>query len=171
VQEKPGGKKPGLIKRVEHMIIEPDFVLCDIRANSKKHVLEAVAKEISRYLDGACSCNDLLDALLEREKIGNTAIGGGVAIPHVRLSCLDNCFSTFIRLPRPVSFDAYDGEPVDLIYLLLAPATPNSRTASLMQLARISNFFRNEDFRNMLRNTEDVNALIHSRNDEIAQAA
>lgn len=153
------------------MIIEPDFVLTNVRATSKKQVLAEIAQQVSDYLDGQCTVSALLEALVEREKIGSTAIGNGVAIPHMRIECLDKCLSGFIRLERPVNFEAVDGEPVDLIYVFLAPERPNAKTASLMQLARISNFFRDKGFRNSLRETNNVISLIHHRNDEIVRAA
>ena len=156
------------------MIIEPDIVLQDIHATSKKHVLTEVSKAVTRHLnhlDGACTSGSILGALLEREKIGSTAIGAGVAIPHIRLSCLDECISSFVRLKTPINFDAADGMPVDLIYVFLAPENAQGKAASLMQLARISNFFRDTRFCDMLRESDDIIRLIKLRNAQIFDAA
>jgi len=154
------------------MIVEPDIVATDIVATSKKHLLTQIAAAIAQHLkaDG-CTSVSILETMLEREKIGSTAIGDGVAIPHVRLPCLDGCISAFVRLETPINFGAADGQDVDLIYVFLAPEKPTARTASLMHLARISHFFRDHKFCDVLRDSDDVADMIQFRNQQMLKAA
>ena len=154
------------------MIVEPDLILTDLVATSKKHLLSQVSKSIAQYLESSdCTCVSVLDAMLEREKIGSTAIGEVVAIPHIRLSCLDRCVTAFVRLKTPIKFDAVDGRDVDLIYVFLAPENPETRTGALMHLARISHFFRDLEFCDMLRGSDEPMDLIRFRNNEMLEAA
>ena len=152
------------------MIIEPHITLTDIRATSKKQVLEEIAREVCHYLgrtNGACI--ELLEKMIEREHIGSTAIGGGVAIPHIRISGIDENIGILVRLKTPVNFEAPDMEPVDLIYLLMVPE--GVRGAPLLQLSRISNFFRHPEFCARLRGEEDLAEQVHACNEDIAKAA
>ena len=87
------------------------------------------------------TCDEFLDVLLERERLGTTGVGCGIAIPHGKLPALKKLYGCFARLETPIDFDAVDNEPVDLIFLLLAPESAGA--AHLKALARISRVLRN----------------------------
>ena len=100
-------------------LVAPEAILPALKVNSKKQALQelaARAAELTGQNDRA-----IFEVLLRREKLGTTAVGYGVAIPHGKLQKLDKIFGLFARLDRPIDFDAMDGQPVDLIFLLLAP--------------------------------------------------
>ena len=125
---------------------------------SKRQLLEELAKVASTQtgLDERV----VFDALLERERLGTTGVGKGVALPHTRLAGLDKIFCAFIK-SEPVSFDAVDGKPVDLIFLLLAPE--ESGADHLKALAKLSRILRDEVAAEGLRqakSTDDIFALI-----------
>jgi PTS system nitrogen regulatory IIA component len=100
---------------------------------------------------------EILDVLMQRERLGSTAIGSGIAIPHGKLPKLDRLFGLFARLDRPIDFEALDGQPVDLIFLLLAPA--NAGADHLKALARIARLLRDVDMTRLLRDSSDREAL------------
>ncbi|MGH6915177.1 MAG: PTS sugar transporter subunit IIA, partial [Geminicoccales bacterium] len=94
-----------------------------------------------------------LEALLERERLGTTGIGHGIAIPHARLGELDHLVGLFARLDQPVDFEALDDRPSDLIFLLLAPSSADAD--SLKALARISRVLRDPALQQRLRQEKD----------------
>jgi PTS system nitrogen regulatory IIA component len=95
--------------------------------------------------------------LLQRERLGTTGVGNGVAIPHGKLPKLTNLFGVFARLDRPVDFESMDNEPVDLVLLLLAPETAGAD--HLKALARVARLFKDADVVRKLRNSRDAEAL------------
>jgi PTS system nitrogen regulatory IIA component len=95
--------------------------------------------------------------LIERERLGTTGVGNGIAIPHGKLSNLDRLYGLFARLERPVDFNAIDEKPVDLIFLLLAPETAGAD--HLKALARVSRLLRDASICEKLRGTETSDAL------------
>ena len=99
----------------------------------------------------------IFDLLLEREKLGTTGVGDGIAIPHGKLSDIDRLYGVFARLPSAVDFEAIDEQPVDLIFLLLAPA--DAGADHLKALARISRLLRADDVCTRLRGSEHAEAL------------
>jgi len=139
-------------------ILSKDSIISNGDFASKRQLLEELAKVASRQtgLDERI----VFDALLERERLGTTGVGKGVALPHTRLSGLDKIFCAFIK-SEPVSFDAVDGKPVDLIFLLLAPE--ESGADHLKALAKLSRILRDEMAAEGLRqakSTDDIYALI-----------
>jgi PTS system nitrogen regulatory IIA component len=137
-------------------IITPDNVILNFRScSSKRQVLH----ELARRGAGAAGIEEqsLLDALTERERLGTTGIGHGIAIPHARLDGLDRLVGMFVRLDQPVDFEALDEQPSDLIFLLLAPST--SEADSLKALARISRMLRDPALRQRLRQELDPRAV------------
>lgn len=145
----------------------PEFLPADaidvrLKANSKKQVLLELAKRASA-LTGQ-SERLIFDALLERERLGSTGVGRGVAIPHAKLDSLGRVFGLFAQLERPVDFDAIDDQPVDLFYLLLAP--DQAGADHLKALARASRLLRDEGLCEKLRGcqtADGVNALLNER--------
>lgn len=133
-------------------IVSLEGVILNLKScRSKRQVL----KELSRQAAGLTGVNQqrLLDALLERERLGTTGIGHGIAIPHAKLDELDRVVGVFARLDQPVDFESLDDQPSDLIFLLLAPNSAD--TASLKALARISRLLRQPSTRERLRQEPD----------------
>ena len=99
----------------------------------------------------------VFEVLLQREKLGTTAVGYGVAIPHGKLPKLEKLFGLFARLERPIDFEAMDGQPVDLVFLLLAPE--GAGADHLKALARIARLLRDQDVAKKLRASRDAQAI------------
>jgi nitrogen PTS system EIIA component len=137
-------------------IIAPEGIILDLKGcNSKRQVLKELAQQAATLL--GLDQQHLLDALLERERLGTTGIGHGIAIPHARLGEVGRLTGLFARLDHPVDFESLDDLPSDLIFLLLAP---NSADAdSLKALARISRVLRDPALRQQLRQENDRAAV------------
>src|SRR5581483_10098907 len=100
-------------------IISPDAVIPALKVNNKKQAIQELAAKAA-MLTGQNE-QAVAEILFQREKLGSTGVGGGIAIPHGKLPKLTSLFGMFARLERPIDFEALDGQPVDLIFLLLAP--------------------------------------------------
>ena len=136
-------------------IIGQDNVVVGLRVSNKGHLLQELAARAAKVL--SLDRQATFDALHARERHGSTGLGKGFALPHARLAVLDRRFTLFVRLARPIEFVAIDGLPVDLVVLLLTPAsTTNEHLALLAALARPQ---RDERFLQRLRAARDANAL------------
>jgi nitrogen PTS system EIIA component len=136
-------------------LISTESVVANLHATSKKQALQDLARraaEIAGLQERA-----VFDVLIERERLGTTGVGNGIAIPHGKLSNLDKLYGLFARLERPVDFNAIDEKPVDLIFLLLAPETAGAD--HLKALARVSRLLRDATICEKLRGTETAEAL------------
>lgn len=135
--------------------LAPGSVFAGIKGNGKKQVLQ----ELAARLEPVCGIAEraIFETLLQRERLGTTGIGQGIAIPHGRVAGLDRLVGLFARLARPVDFEALDGEPVDLVFVLLAPEEAGAD--HLQALARIARLFRAATIAEKLRQTEDPAAL------------
>jgi len=131
-------------------------VLPDLKANSKKQALREMARRAAE-LTGLAD-RDIMATMLERERLGTTGIGGGIAIPHACLDGLETVTGLFARLERPVDFDAVDDEPVDLVFMLLAPAGGGAE--HLKALARVSRALRDPARREKLRGATSADAIL-----------
>ena len=131
--------------------IEPDRIHIGVKATSKKQILEFLAK-ISSVETGLAE-RSIFDVLVERERLGSTGVGKRVAIPHGRIPLLDSLVGIFFRLDRAVGFDSIDDEPVDLIFLLLAPKGTGAE--NLKALSKISKLLRDSDRCERLRKSEN----------------
>ena len=133
-------------------ILPPEGIILNLKScSSKRQVLKELANRAAASV--RIEPQRLLDALLERERLGTTGVGHGIAIPHARLDELDHLVGLFARLDQPVDFEAVDDQPSDLIFLLLAP---NSADAdSLKALARISRVLRDPGLQQRLRQEQD----------------
>lgn len=120
-------------------ILNQRCVVTSLQASSKKQALQELARKASAATGLAERA--VLDVLLERERLGTTGIGSGIAIPHGKLPDLEKLYGCFARLETPIDFDSVDNEPVDLIFLLLAPESAGAD--HLKALARISRVLRN----------------------------
>lgn len=136
-------------------VLKPGAIRVDQPATSKKQVLQVAAEmaELHLSLDRA----EVLEGLLSRERLGSTACGHGVAIPHTRLPTVSRPHGLFLRLQRPVDFDAVDATPVDLVFVLLAPQTDDA--AHLTALARVARFLKDRLFCEKLRGADGVDAV------------
>ena len=136
-------------------LIRPDAVVASLKANSKKQAIQAIAEKAAE-LTGIPE-REIFETLLQREKLGSTGVGGGIAIPHGKLASLDRIFGLFARLPKPIDFEALDDQPVDLIFLLLAPE--GAGADHLKALARIARHLREPGVASKLRGSADKAAL------------
>ncbi|WP_455476080.1 PTS IIA-like nitrogen regulatory protein PtsN [Bartonella sp. B17] len=136
-------------------LIAPEAIIPALRANSKKQVLQILAEKAAKLtgLDERV----IFDIVLQREKLGSTGLGGGIAIPHGKLPDINRIIGIFARLENPVDFEALDDEPIDLVFLLLAPE--NAGADHLKALSQIARVLRHSDVIQKLRNTHDANAL------------
>ena len=136
-------------------ILSADAVVSQLNATSKKRLLQ----EIARVADDVYGlpCKDIFAALQNRELLGPTGMGNGVAIPHARLSCLDDVKGVFILLEHPVDYESVDRQPVDLVFALFAPE--GAGAMHLKSLARVSRTLRDQTICARLRSSEDPNAL------------
>ncbi len=101
-------------------IIQPDGVLCNATARSKKHCLEILSELLVRNYDDIAS-DDIFECLIDRERLGCTSLNKGAAFPHCRLKGIDQSVAVMMKLSEPVDFDSPDGEPVDLVVGMIVP--------------------------------------------------
>jgi PTS system nitrogen regulatory IIA component len=136
-------------------LITPRSIIAQLRAANKKQALQELAKRAA-VMTGLPE-RAIYDVLIQRERLGTTGIGMGIGIPHGRLPGLHKLCGIFARLERPVPFDAIDDQPVDLIFLLLAPEDAGSD--HLKALARVSRLLRDRAVCEKLRGTDKADAL------------
>ncbi len=136
-------------------LITPEGVIPSLKAKSKKQVLQELAGHASEIT--GVDQREVFDTLLQRERLGSTGVGHGIAIPHGKLDSLSQIVCFFARLDTPIDFDAIDDEPVDLIFILLAPE--DAGADHLKALARISRLLREPTAIEKLRSSSDKAAL------------
>jgi PTS system nitrogen regulatory IIA component len=136
-------------------LLTPDAILPSLHAQSKKQVLQEVCAVAARLTQR--SDREIFDTLLQRERLGSTGVGHGVAIPHGKLRGLDRLVGVFARLARPVDFDSLDDQPVDLVFVLLAPESAGAD--HLKALARIARILRDPATAQKLRTAEDASGI------------
>lgn len=136
-------------------ILDSRSVLPNVKVQSKKHLLQELAHAASEFT--AMPQHVILETLVRRENLGSTGLGQGVAIPHGKIRELGQVYGLFARLAMPVDFDAADNEPVDLVFLLLAPE--HAGADHLKALARISRLLRDTDVTTKLRGTDSAAGL------------
>lgn len=136
-------------------LLDRHAIVSRVTAGSKRQAL-SVAAEVAARLYGL-KASDVLDALLSREDEGSTGLGAGVAVPHARLKGLERVRGIFLRLETPISFESVDDQPVDLMFVLLAPA--QARTEHLKALATVSRSLRRPNLREQLRQARTQDAL------------
>src|SRR5215468_6038906 len=148
-------------------LISPRSVIAQLRATNKKQALQELAKRAAAVT--GVQERTIYDVLIERERLGTTGIGMGIGIPHGRLPGLGKLYGIFARLDRPVPFDAIDDQPVDLIFLLLAPESAGAD--HLKALALVSRLLRDRSVCEKLRGTDNADALYALLTDTAAHAA
>lgn len=138
-------------------ILDKDFIISDLSASNKKEVFRELITVFS-YKYRKLDQGNLLTVLMEREKLGSTGIGEGVAIPHGKIKDLEGLILSFGRSKEGINFGAIDGKPVYLFLLLVAPE--NSAASHLKALAKISRMFRNPSLRKGLMKAESKEEIV-----------
>jgi nitrogen PTS system EIIA component len=148
-------------------LITPQSVIAKLSVTTKKQALQELSRRAAALLD--LPDRRIFDVLLERERLGTTGVGMGIAIPHGRLPELSRVHGMFARLERPVDFAAIDDQPVDLFFMLLAPESAGAD--HLKALARVSRLLRNRAICEKLRGTNNADALYALLTDHAATHA
>jgi len=136
-------------------LIAPEAVFPALKAKNKKQVLQELAEKAAGVT--GIAARDIFETMLQRERLGSTGVGRGIAIPHGRMAGLKDILCVFAQLEQPVEFEALDEEPVDLVFLLLAPEQAGAD--HLKALARISRLLREPQTLERLRSSQDRAAL------------
>ncbi|MGK8707857.1 PTS IIA-like nitrogen regulatory protein PtsN [Metapseudomonas otitidis] len=137
-------------------ILTPGRSLVNVPGGSKKRVLEQIANLVARDLVDLDS-QDIFESLVAREKLGSTGFGNGIAIPHCRLQGCAAPVSAVLRLDAAVDFDAIDGAPVDLLFVLLVPEAATDEHLELLR--QIASMLDRSDIRDRLRHAQDSENL------------
>lgn len=137
-------------------ILTPQRTLMGAQCSSKKRLLEFISNFLCEQIEDS-QADDIYERLIAREKLGSTAIGEGIAIPHSRLSeCTDTLGALFV-LQDPIDFDSIDRKPVDIVFVLLVPAEATEQ--HLQTLSMLAQKFNEEDFRQSLRSAQSSEEL------------
>jgi nitrogen PTS system EIIA component len=136
-------------------LVAPNAIIPALKVNGKKQALQELAAKAAEL--SGLSERTIFEILMQREKLGSTGVGSGIAIPHGKLPKLNKLFGVFARLERPIDFEALDGQAVDLVFLLLAPE--GAGADHLKALARVARLLRDPDVAHKLRDSRDVEAL------------
>ena len=133
-----------------------DAVMPSLRAPSKKALLLEMCERAGTV--SGLAAREVFDAVLQRERLGSTGVGRGIAIPHGKLGICKQIFGVFARLERPIDFDALDGEPVDLVFLLVAPEMAGAD--HLKALASVARMLRDPAVTSKLRFARDPASIL-----------
>lgn len=133
----------------------PDAVQYRLKANSKKTLLQKLSGTLAEQT--GLEASDIFDRLTEREKLGSTGMGSGIAIPHARMDNLDRVYTIFATLDESVDFESIDEQPVDLVFALLAPQ--DAGADHLQALAAASRLLRTSDFCARVRGASSADAV------------
>ncbi len=148
-------------------ILLPEAVRASVKVKSKKRLLQDISDHAAMLI--GVPSDQIFRALMDREILGPTGVGKGVAIPHARLPELTTVFGLFLSLDTPVEYDSIDRKPVDLVFTLLAPKGAGAE--HLKALARVSRMLRNEAVCTKLRSTHENAALYAVLTEEVAERA
>lgn len=148
-------------------LLTPDAVISPLRANSKKQALQELAQHAA--VATGLQERDIFEALLQRERLGSTGIGDGIAIPHGRLPGIEKLAGLFARTEKPIDFDALDGQPVDILFVLVAPE--GAGADHLKALARVARVLRNQSVIDQIRQVRDPTAIYAILAESSAKAA
>lgn len=140
-------------------LVSPDSVMCDADINSKKRALEVLADLLAKHSDTDNSL-EIFHQLTEREKLGSTSLGRGIALPHARTKLCNQAAGAFIKLKKGIDFDSPDHEPTDLLFALIVPEHYTDEHLEI--LASIASLFNEKNFCDNLR-TADTNKELHNR--------
>ena len=143
-------------------LIARDAILPALKVSTKRQALTELSERAS--LQCGLTAREILEALVQRERLGSTGIGNGIAIPHGKLAGVDRIFGVFARVEKPIDFESLDGEPVDLILLLIAPESAGAD--HLKALARGARMLRSPAITTRLRGTRDAGMIYATLADE-----
>lgn len=138
-----------------HTILTPSQVVSNLACTTKKQLFQMMAEQIAPSV--GLSSHNVIDVLWEREKLGTTGVGQGIAIPHGKVAGLKGVHGFFARLAQPIEFEAVDDRPVDLVFMLLAPA--DAGADHLQALGLIAKIMREASFCAECRKAKDSQAL------------
>ena len=148
-------------------LITTQSVVANLHATSKKQAIQDLARKAADIT--GLHERAIFDVLMERERLGTTGVGNGIAIPHGKLANLDKLYGLFARLEKPIDFQSIDEQPVDLIFLLLAPESAGAD--HLKALARVSRLLRDQTVCEKLRGTDQSEALYALLTEDAAHQA
>ena len=137
-------------------ILTPERTQCHAASTTKKSLLELTSKLLAKHHDNL-HYTDILAKLVERERLGSTGIGHGVAIPHARMTAIDAPIATLLRLKEPVNFDSADDKPVDLVFAFIVPEGLAEEHLEL--ISTLATLFNESEFRDKLRNSDTDESL------------
>ena len=138
-------------------LLSPERIRCDVQSSSKKRLLEVISEELARD-SSEFSKREIFESLCARERLGSTGLGNGVAIPHGRVKGSQHVQASFIRLKKPVPFDAVDGQPVDLLFCIAVPEDCGEDHLKL--LAQVAELFSDPGLLQQLREAESSGRLL-----------
>ncbi len=138
-------------------ILTPERCFCGIEGVSKKRILTTASELIAKNTPAALDSDAIFSALMAREQLGSTGLGNGIAIPHCRVSACNKITGSLITLSEPIDFDAIDGKPVDILFVLIVPTVEHEEHIKV--LAGLAELFNEEDFCYTLRHTHDSDDL------------
>jgi PTS system nitrogen regulatory IIA component len=136
-------------------LLDRNAVISHVSASSKRQTLQVLADMAARLY--GLNADEIFDGLIEREKLGSTGVGSGVAVPHAAVAGLKQMRGLFLRLEQPIAYDSIDEQPVDLVFALLAPK--DAGTEHLRALAKVSRLLRQKALRKQLRGIDNLDAL------------
>lgn len=136
-------------------LISADAIIPALKASSKKQVLQEMSEKAAKV--SGLSSREIFEALLQRERLGSTGVGNGIAIPHGKLPRVGRIFGVFTRLAKPIDWESLDAAPVDLVFLLIAPESAGAD--HLKALARIARAMRDPLLTAKLRAARDASGL------------
>lgn len=141
-------------------LFSADSVLFDVNAGSQKQLFQEIATKLIKTQNlekKNIACRDIVAAAVERERLGSTGVGNGVALPHARLDGVEHVSAIFAKLSHPLEFDSVDDRDVDLVVFLLAPGDAGG--AHLRALAKVSRLLRRQEIRTRLRAAPNEEAI------------
>lgn len=136
-------------------LLKPESIMPNVRVGSKKQLLQAMAERAAK-LTGLAE-REIFDTIQQRERLGSTGVGNGIAIPHGKIAQADRLVGVFARLETGIAFEALDDQPVDIAFLLIAPESAGAD--HLKALSRIARVLRNEEIVDKIRGTIDAAAI------------
>ena len=148
-------------------MLTADSIIINFKSTSKKHILNKLCELAEKKLN--VSSRNLLETLTKREKLGSTAVGDGIAIPHANVSNIDKPHVFVATLVKGLDFNATDDQPVDIIFLLVA--SDNDGSEHLQALALVSRLLRNKDLTTKLRGCKSTEAALAVISQSIREAA
>ncbi|MFL0796997.1 MAG: PTS IIA-like nitrogen regulatory protein PtsN [Cellvibrionaceae bacterium] len=137
-------------------LLTPELTLWGLEGSSKKKTLELIAEFIASKTPGI-DPDDLFRSLIQREKLGSTGLGHGIAIPHSRFKQCSDTIGALIKLTEPVDFNSIDNQPVDLLFVMIVPEQSND--SHLEALSALAEKFMEDSYRKALRTTENAKQL------------